>query len=66
MRQFINTMLSEKFVSVFSKQRVAIQQTLDSFFDSFFNSFASSKSFFSDKFKQENEFNVDDFIKNAS
>ncbi len=66
MRQFINTMLREEFVSVFSKQRVAIQQTLDSFFDLFFNSFASLKSFFSDKFEQKSEFDVDDFVENAS
>jgi len=65
MRRFINTMLREEFVSVLSKQRVAIQQTLDSFFDSSFNSFASLESFFNDKFEQESEFDVDDFVKNA-
>ncbi len=65
MRQFINTMLRKKFASVFSKQRVAIQQTLDLLFDSFFNSFASLESFFNDKFEQESEFGVDNFVKNA-
>jgi len=65
MRRFINTMLREEFASVSSKQRVAIQQTLDSFFDSFFNSFASLESFFSDKFEQESESSVDDFVENA-
>ncbi len=65
MRRFINTMLSEEFVNVSSKQRIAIQQTLDSLFDSFFNSFASLKSFSSDKFEQKSEFSVNDFVKNA-
>jgi len=65
MRQFINTMLREEFVNVFLKQRIAIQQTLNSFFDLFFNSFASLESFFSDKFEQKNEFNVDNFVENA-
>ncbi len=65
MRQFVNTMLREEFVNVFLKQRIAIQQTLNSFFDLFFNLFASLESFFSDKFEQKNEFNVDNFVENA-
>jgi len=59
-------MLRKEFVNVFLKQRIAIQQTLNSFFDLFFNLFASLESFFSDKFEQKNKFNVDNFIENAS
>jgi pyocin large subunit-like protein len=66
MRRSINTMLSEEFVSVPSKQRIAIQQALDSLSNSFFNSSASSESSFSDEFEQKSESGVDDFVKNAS
>ncbi len=65
-RRLINTILNKEFVSVSSKQYIAIQQILDLLSSSTFSLFDSLLNFFSDNSSSESDFDNNNIVRDIS